>query len=327
MNRLNYCLIILLLASCDSESTLPNDATDSTTIIVDTATGDYQQQINSNYQVYSLPIPDSLDFAGEAVPLDRTDVRESLDRELHVNTYWHSQTFLFFKRANRWFPVIEKILEENGVPQDFKYLCLIESGLDNVVSPAGASGFWQFMSSTGKEYGLEINGNVDERYHVTKATEAACEYLKRAYDKLGSWTLAAASYNMGKTGVQNSLFDQYVESYYDLHLNSETARYVYRILAAKQILTHPNDYGFHFRAEELYATFRTTTVQVDTSITDLSAFAKTQGTTYKIIKMLNPWLRQSTLNNSTGKTYEIMLPATNFDEPATEMISEYGDAE
>lgn len=321
--RPHYLLAILLLFSCSEEQSTPEaNVNEPTPDPVSSSDTSYQGLINANYHVYALPIPGSLDFAGEEVPLDKQVVRESLDRELLVNTYWHSSTFLSMKRANRWFPVIEEILAANDIPDDFKYLCMIESGLDNVVSPAGASGFWQFMSSTGKGYGLEINGNVDERYHVVKATEAACQYLQDAYDKLGSWTLAAAAYNMGKAGVTNSMDHQLVGSYYDLHLNSETARYVYRILALKMIMTTPANYGFTCGTAHLYGPYRTVSIEVDSSITDLPSFAISQGTTYKIIKLLNPWLRGDDLHNSAGKIYEILLPADDFDEPNNSCIFE-----
>lgn len=326
--KLNSALLAILLTGCttphNEADTTPDENPSSNHVVTDSTSS---SNLSNPYQVFALPMPGELDFAGEPVPMERTDVRESLDRELHVNTYWHSQTFLFFKRANRWFPLIEKILEDNEIPQDFKYLCLIESGLDNVVSPSGASGFWQFMKSTGQDYGLEINSNIDERYHVVKATKAACNYLKNAYEKLGSWTLAAASYNMGKAGVQNSLESQLTNSYYDLELNSETARYVYRILAVKQIITHPNDYGFHFKAEELYPQFQTQTILIDSTINNLAEFAIENGTTYKLIKLLNPWLRQDNLQVSDGREYEVLIPADGFNDPATTVLKEYGNPE
>lgn len=268
----------------------------------------YQDYFNRDYKIYSLNLPQNLSFAGEEVPLQLSDVSEKLDRELHVNTYWQSNTLLYLKRSNKWFPVIEPILKENDVPEDFKYLALIESGLTQVVSPAGATGFWQFMEGSGREYGLEINDEVDERYHVEKATKAACDYLKEAKEKFGTWTLAAASYNMGQNGLEHQLERQKASNYYDLLLNTETARYVFRILAAKEILNHPGKYGFHYRDEHLWEPIKTEIVKVDTSVDDFAAFAKDRGINYKVLKNLNPWLRQSYLRNRSGKTYEIKLP-------------------
>ena len=267
--------------------------------------------IRDNYKVFSIPLPEEMDFAGEKIPLEDIDIKERLDKELIVNTYWHSQTFLFHKRANRWFPIIEPILKENGVPEDFKYLAVIESGLDNVVSPANAVGFWQFLKSTGRSYGLEINDYVDERYDAAKATEAACKYLKVAYKQFGNWTLAAASYNMGMAGLKHRLDEQAVNQYYDLLLNSETSRYVFRIMAAKHILTHSQDYGFNLIDSDLYEPYEIRTVEVTEPIDNLATFAKENGSNYKILKLLNPWLRAKKLPNSSGKTYTIALPAEN----------------
>lgn len=269
----------------------------------------YQTYVNDQYKVFSLPIPEQVDFAGEKVPLDQSDVKEKLDRELLVNTYWHSNTFLMIKRANRWFPVIEPILKEEGIPDDFKYLALIESGFTNVVSPAGASGFWQFMKSTGKSYGLELNDEVDERYHVEKATRAACKYLHDAYEKHGSWSLVAASYNMGMAGVGRQLDRQKASNYWDLLLNEETSRYVYRILAVKEIMRDPGSYGFHIRQVDLYEPYATQSVVVDSSITDLAEWSKEKGFSYKTLKQLNPWLRETTLTIKPGNSYEIQIPA------------------
>ena len=215
---------------------------------------------------------------------------------------------------------MEPILKKNGVPDDFKYLCLIESGLMNVVSPAGATGFWQILKTTGQEYGLEINSNVDERYDVAKSTEAACKYLKEAHDKYGNWTLAAASYNMGINGVERQLERQKVNNYYDLLLNAETSRYVFRIIAAKEILEHPTKYGFHFRLKDLYLPPETYTVKVDTAISDLALFAEQHGVNYKILKIFNPWLRETHLNNKSRKLYTIEFPKSGyFDFQSTEV--------
>ncbi len=269
---------------------------------------DYQSTINENYKIYSLPMPENANFAGEVVPVDNILVKESLDKELLSNTYWHSNTFFYIKRAYRWFPLIEKILKENDVPEDFKYLAVIESGLLNVTSPSGAKGYWQFMPQTAPGYNLEISKDVDERYHVEKATVAACKYLKEAHKKFDNWTLAAASYNMGKTGLMNRLQAQKVNNYYDLLLNAETARYVYRIVAVKYILSQPENYGFHVREEDKYPPFETKAITVDSSIESLVDFAISNGTNYKTLKELNPWLISNSLANPKTKTYTILLP-------------------
>lgn len=268
----------------------------------------YQRYFNDSYKIFSLNIPEDLSFAGEKVPLEIEDVRESLDRELLVNTYWQSQSLLFHKRANRWFPIIEPILAEHGVPDDFKYLAVIESGLDNVVSPAGATGYWQIMKETGREYGLEINNEVDERYNVEKATVAACKYLKKAYAKYGSWTMAAASYNVGMRGLGRQVDRQKADNYYDLLLNTETGRYLYRTVAIKEILSKPAQYGFHFRPKDLYQPYETYDVTVDTSVNDFANFAFEHGVNYKILKILNPWLRDTFITNPQSKEYAIKLP-------------------
>jgi hypothetical protein len=268
----------------------------------------YREVINGEYRIYAMPLPEKLDFAGELVPMDRPDVRESLDRELLVNTYWHSNTLLAIKRAYRWFPVIEPILKANEIPDDFKYLAVIESALSNASSPAGAKGFWQILEETGKGYGLEIDEQVDQRYDVEKSTYAACHYLKDAYDIHGSWAMAAASYNMGMGGLQRRAGEQYQNSYWDLLLNEETARYVYRILAMKEIFNHADQYGFVIRPAELYEPFQSNSIQVTATISDLAAFAKEQGTTYKLLKWYNPWLRENYLKVASGKSYLIKIP-------------------
>jgi membrane-bound lytic murein transglycosylase D len=261
-----------------------------------------------DYAVFAMPIPDTLYFAGEKVPLENFDVRESLDMEIHKVSYWHSEMFLYLKRANRFFPTIEPILKKYGIPEDFKYVCVAESGLRNAVSPANAVGFWQFMESTGKGYGLTINKEVDERYHVAKSTKAACKYIKKRYAKYGSWALVAASYNAGDGGVTKFMDYQEEDSYFDLALYEETSRYVYRALAIKLIMENPQDYGFNFRERDLYPVIDTKEVKVDSTITDLAEFAKSQGTNYKMLKIFNPWLRAHKLTNKNKKTYYITIP-------------------
>ena len=261
-----------------------------------------------SYKVYALRLPESIDFAGEKTPLDAPDIQERLDKELLVNTYWQSNMMLLLKRANKYFPLIEEILEEEGIPSDFKYLAVIESGLENVRSPKGAKGFWQLMRATAKEYGLEVNTNVDERYHIEKATRVACKYLKKAKNRFGSWTLAAASYNRGMYGTNRLLDRQLVDSYYDLLLNSETGRYVFRILAVKEIMTNPERYGFVFNSEDLYNPIPVKKIGLDTAIANLAEFAKEKEINYKILKIHNPWLIENHLNNKSRKYYEISIP-------------------
>ncbi|MCF8302206.1 MAG: lytic transglycosylase domain-containing protein [Bacteroidales bacterium] len=268
----------------------------------------YRKAFERNYKIFSPKIPKSLSFAGEAVPIDTFYVRESLDRELSVNTYFHSSTLSLFKRAYRWFPVIEPILEKNNIPNDFKYLALIESGFLNVESPAGAAGFWQFLKPTAKELGLEVTRTVDERYHLEKATKAACEYFRKKYEHFGTWTLTAAAYNAGKRRINDYMDYQMAGSYYDLYMNEETSRYVYRILALKTIMEDPKEYGFYLRQKDLYPPIPTKKLPVDTGVSNLPAFAKKFGTNYRILKELNPWLRDKKLTNVTRKDYVIEIP-------------------
>ncbi len=261
-----------------------------------------------DYNVYALSLPKEIDFAGEPAPLELPDIHERLDRELLVNTYWQSNGLLLIKRAHKYFPMIEPILAEEGVPDDFKYLAVIESGLTQAVSPARAVGFWQILEGTARDYGLEVNGNVDERYHIEKSTRAACKYLKKAKEKFGTWTLAAAAYNAGNRGVQRQLDRQKVDDYYDLLLGEETGRYVFRILALKEILTNPQKYGFNFDEKHLYKRIPTRKVKVDTVVNDFADFAKQFNINYKILKIHNPWLREAHLNNASRREYEIKIP-------------------
>jgi hypothetical protein len=288
----------------------------------DGATSDYEEaskygvaetsKMINDYNVYAISVPDNLNFAGEAMPLGDPDILERMDRELLVNTYWQSNGLLMFKRAEKYFPIIEPILKKNGIPEDFKYLAVIESGLTNAVSPAGARGVWQIMPATGRENGLEVNGNVDERYNLEMATEVACKYLLNSKEKLGSWTLAAAAYNAGNAGVSNRLEDQGVSNYYDLLLGEETGRYLFRIVALKEILNHPKKYGFNFTTDDLYKTIPTYKVEVDTAVTDFTKFAQRYGINYKILKIHNPWLREPKLNNSSRKKYFIEIPKEGY---------------
>lgn len=263
---------------------------------------------SETYQIKALKIPADLKFAGEHVPIEKSDIKERIDRELLVNTYWQSNGLLLFKRAHKYFPVIEPILKKNGIPNDFKYLAVIESGLQNVTSPAGAKGFWQIMANTAKENGLEVNSNVDERYHLEKATEVACKYLNASKKRFGNWTMAAAAYNAGNAGISRRMKAQKVEDYYDLLLNEETKRYLPRIVAIKEILSNPIKYGFIFEEEDLYNLKPTRLIEVDTAITNIAVFSKNLGINYKILKTHNPWLRESKLNNKSRKLYHIKLP-------------------
>lgn len=272
----------------------------------------FEKKLINDYNVYALQVPDHLEFAGEKMPLENPDILERMDRELLVNTYWQSNGLLMFKRSQKYFPIIEPILAKNGIPDDFKYLAVIESGLTNASSPAGAKGVWQILKGTGRDYGLEVNDNVDERYHIEKATEAACKYLQDSKEKLGSWTLAAAAYNAGNAGISRRLEDQKVSSYYDLLLGEETGRYVFRIVALKEILNNPQKYGFNFREKDLYKRIPTYSVEVDTAVSDFAKFSEQFGINYKILKIHNPWLREPHLDNNSRRKYVIEIPEKGF---------------
>jgi hypothetical protein len=266
--------------------------------------------------VYQVVIPKKITFAGEIVPLHLFDVRESLDRELQVNTYWHSQTVLLLKRANRYFPIIEPILKEKGVPDDFKYLAVAESALTQAVSPSQAVGFWQILEGTGKELGLEINAEVDERYHIEKSTYAACDYLLKSFKQYGNWTMTAASYNFGRNGINRQIERQNNNDYYDMVLGEETGRYVFRILALKAIFENPEDYGFYMNKTDLYPPLKYFNVQINTPIESFAQFAAMHNTSYKMLKFHNPWLRRSFLTNKLNQKYIIKIPEPGFRESA-----------
>jgi len=261
-------------------------------------------------QIRAVKLSDrSFDYAGEALPMSNFDVVERLDREILRNSYYHSNTILLLKRMKRYFPIIEPILAEQGVPNDLKYLAVIESDLTNARSPAGAKGFWQFLKGTAGDYGLQVNSEVDERYNLEKATVAACKYLKRYKEKFGSWTLAAAAYNMGPTGLKSELTRQKFNNYYDLNLNHETGRYVFRIVAIKEILNNPENYGFELGLEDQYNELPEYSIlSMNDPIPNLGDFAKKYGTTYRMIKVYNPWLTSYKLTNSARKTYKIKVP-------------------
>lgn len=263
----------------------------------------------SKTEFRSPAMPDSVAFAGEWLPLDRFDVKESLDRELLSNAYFHSQTIRYIKMAPRYFSIVEPILKEKGIPDDFKYLALAESGLNpRAVSPVSAVGFWQFMKGTALQYGLEVNNEIDERYHVVKSTYAACSYLKDAFGKYGNWTLVAASYNAGMNGVDRQLERQKTDSYYNLLLVEETARYLFRIVALKLILENPEKYNFIIPENEKYPIIPTKDVAITESVEDFADFANQQGINYKLLKDFNPWLRQSYLKNPSQKKYIVEIP-------------------
>ena len=265
-------------------------------------------QTHKGYKIKALKLPSGLNLAGERVPVEINDIKERMERELLVNTYWQSNGILLLKRVNRYFPILEPLLAKYNLPDDFKFLALAESGFTDETSSAGAAGIWHFMRTTGKEYGLEINENVDERYNIEKSTKVAAEYLIKAKEKLGSWTLAAAAYNAGNRGVSRRLEAQEVNNYYDVKLPDETERYIFRILALKEIITNPKKYGFIFDKEDLYTLRETRLVKVDTAISNLTLFAKEFGMNYKELKIHNPWLREHKLNNKSRRSYEIKIP-------------------
>ena len=261
---------------------------------------------------HDIELPKTMTFCDEEVPLDLFYVRERLERELLANSYLHSSTLLILKRSSRWFPVMEPLMEKYNLPEDFKYLCMIESSLTNAVSPSKAVGFWQFLEGTGKEYNLEINKEVDMRYNVEKETVAACKYLKASYKKFGSWTLAAAAFNCGNGRINKTKEEQRVDSYYDMELPEETQRYVFRILALKLITENPEKYGFQISNEGWYQPYETKTVTVTQSIPSLVDFAYEQGTNLKMLRYFNPWLRGNSLTISAGNSYEIKIPTGEY---------------
>lgn len=267
-----------------------------------------KQNSNNTFASFAYELPKEMTFAGEQIPLQNYDVRESLDQELLKVAYWHSEMFSYLKKSYRFFPIVEPILKANGIPEDFKYLMVTESGMRNVTSPAGAKGFWQFMEETATSYGMTVNKEIDERYDLEKATVGACKYLKEAYNRYGSWTLAAASYNVGQGNLNKQIRGQGTDDYYDMFLNVETARYIYRIAAVKLVMQNPQSYGYYFRKTDLYPIIDTKTISTDTVLIDLTKFAKQNGTNYKVFKLLNPWLRADIITNSAKKTYKFVVP-------------------
>ncbi|TDQ17205.1 transglycosylase-like protein with SLT domain [Algoriphagus boseongensis] len=300
-----FCLVAIFLAAMAYWTKVPEIPSEEST---------FQEQpiafhpSSGRDSIRLFDLPKELTFAGEKVPLEDSDVMERLEREIYVNAYWESNMILLMKRSGKYFEEIDRILTESGIPSDFKYLALAESGLMNVVSSAGARGFWQFMESTAKEYGLEVSKDVDERYHFEKSTRAAVKYLQKAHAKFGDWTAVAASYNMGQTGFSKRQEEQLQSNYYDLYLNEETSRYLFRILAFKVIFENPGEFGFNLKEKDYYKNPKFRTLKVDSDIKNLANWAKSQGSNYKNLKLYNPWLRDRDLNVKRGKTYEIQLP-------------------
>lgn len=311
MSRIHLLLIYILLFACLViaslafwKSSAPNESSE----IVSENQSFISQLPPSGDSIRLFNIPKDLDFAGEKVPLEKGDIFERLEREIYVNAYWESNMILLLKRSAKYLPDIERMLKENGIPDDFKYLAIAESGLMNVGSPAGARGFWQILETTGKEYGLEISQDVDERYHFEKSTLAASKYFHKAHAKFGDWTAVAASYNMGQTGFSKRQQEQLHQNYYELYLNDETSRYLFRILAFKIIFENPRAFGYHLREEDYYKNPPLRTFRVNEDIKDLPKWAKEQGSSFKDLKLYNPWLRDRNLNVKRGKSYEIKLP-------------------
>jgi membrane-bound lytic murein transglycosylase D len=275
--------------------------------------GDSTSVRTGEFYYKPIQLPDSLNFAGERVPLENFDVREALDRELLSCAYFHSQTILFLKKLPRYYHIIEPILKKNNIPDDFKYLALAESAfLDKAYSPAGAVGIWQFMKPAALAFGLQVNTEIDERYNIEKATQAACDYLNDSYNRYKNWTMVAASFNAGLNGIDKQIEIQDSKNYYDLLLNEETARYLFRILSLKLVMSDPERYGFRVEEKDKYPIIPTREVKVTGSITDMADFAHSNGINYKILKYFNPWLRQPSLKNPYGKTYLLKIPEPGF---------------
>lgn len=271
-----------------------------------TVTDDVRVELSD---VVNPVVPETVTFAGKKISLDPTHMWERLDRELTAMSYTHGNTLLAIKRANRYFPVLAPILKKNGVPDDMIYLAVIESTLNpRALSGAKAGGLWQFMPSTAKEYGLEVNDYVDQRYDPIKATEAACKYLKNAYAKYGNWESVAASYNGGMARITNELAAQQVSSAYDLYLADETMRYIFRLLSMKLIMENPQAYGYNLTADQLYQPMEYNVVEVSEPVDDWADWAKKHGTDYMTLRENNPWIRAKSLPNKTAKTYQVYIP-------------------
>ena len=274
---------------------------------------DNSSKSSLSQRVESITLAKTFSFANEVIPTNIPDIRERLEREILRNAYYHSSTIMNMKRSTRYFPEIEKILREERVPLDFKFLAVAESDLTNATSPAGAKGIWQFMRGTGKEYGLEVNNDIDERMHFEKSTRAACKYLKRLHERFGSWTMAAAAYNMGGSRLKKESNAQKSKNYFDLNLNQETSRYVFRIAALKEILSNPETYGYYLDAEDYYNPLTDfSVVEQSTTVEDLGAYAQKYGISYRQLKVYNPWMKSGRLPNASGKLYKIKIPSNKF---------------
>lgn len=263
---------------------------------------------SNNNRISGYPVPAQMDFAGEEVPLNRPDIYERMDRELLVNSFWHSNSILLIKRSGKWLPTIDSILRANDIPSDFKYLAVAESGLQNVVSPAKAVGYWQLLKGTARDMGLIVNKEVDQRYDPILSTIAAIKYLKQAYGKYQNWTLVAASYNLGMHATSKILANQKAKTYYEIMVSEEPARYVFRILAIKYMLENPSVFGFE--VDQYYELEATNTIVVNKSIDNWVDFAIANGTDYYHLKRLNPWIRRYTLQNGSGTRYNVKIPIT-----------------
>jgi membrane-bound lytic murein transglycosylase D len=307
---ISVCTLIILFGYIFYSQTRQSSVKVEETISDEGVIPTQYDELTTPLPAIAFDLPKEISFAGEPVPLNIPDVRERLDKELQINCYLHSNTIFLIKRANRWLPQMQEILRKYGIPDDFKYLPLIESNLLNVTSYRDAVGYWQILESSGKELGLEITKEVDERYDPLKATEAACKYLKRAHTKFGDWALVAASYNRGMGGMERALEDQHVKSYYDLYLNDETSRYVFRILAIKHIIENPVKYGFKIDSRHLYQQEELRYVEVTETVKDLISFSLQQGINYKLLKRHNPWLREDKLTVKKGRVYKIAIPAS-----------------
>ena len=288
----------------------------------------YREKFWNEYRVYSVPVPEEMTFAGEKVPLWDFEFRERVERELLQNAYGQATMLLYMKRASRWFPMIEKVLKEKGIPDDFKYLAVAESGLANAISPSNAEGFWQFLAATARQHGLQVNEEVDQRYDPWLATEAACRYLQKSHAQFGNWSMVAASYNMGTSGLQQAAQYQGQDSYHALHLNNETSRYLPRILAIKTIMKHPERYGFHLTAAQLYLPYETTEWTIQEPVANWAAYARSQGMDFRQLKIFNPWIRKPYLHNKDRKTYTLRKPTPEFTQKASRWalvpVSEWG---
>ena len=303
-----FAIILIGVTAAITFSIAQDAGADPDTAFMESLNPDVLVFDRMDQNVHDITLPDTMTFCGESIPLDRFYVRESLEREVLVNSYLHSSTLLMLKRTTRWFPVLKPIMQKNGLPEDFIYLAMIESSLTNAVSPSKAVGFWQFLEGTGKEYKLEINKEVDMRYNQELETVAACKFLKDSYRRWGSWITAAAAYNCGNGRISKTMDEQRVTSYFDMILPNETERYVYRLLAFKLITEDPAKYGFHISDEGWYQPLEYKTITVTESIPDLVEFAISHGTNLKMLKYYNPWLRSNKLTISEGNSYQIKLP-------------------